>query len=82
MEAIGGEGWYISYSFLTLKLDGVRGQRQAPDALYTREKDSGTHWIGGWVGPRAGLDTEVRGQILSPLPGIETLWPVLHHKKI
>jgi hypothetical protein len=24
----------------------------------------GTHWIGGWVGLRAGLDTEARGKIL------------------
>jgi hypothetical protein len=27
------------------------------------------------VGPRAGLDTEVRGKIISPLPGIEPLSP-------
>jgi hypothetical protein len=27
------------------------------------------------VGPRAGLDTEVRGKILSPLPGIESRSP-------
>jgi hypothetical protein len=27
------------------------------------------------VGPRAGLDTEVRGKILSPLPGIEPRSP-------
>jgi hypothetical protein len=25
------------------------------------------------MGPRAGLDTEVRGKILSPLPGIEPI---------
>jgi hypothetical protein len=31
----------------------------------------GTHCTGGWVGPRAGLDTETTGKILSPLPGIE-----------
>jgi hypothetical protein len=31
----------------------------------------GTHCTGGWVGPRAGLDTEVRGKILSPLQGSE-----------
>jgi hypothetical protein len=31
----------------------------------------GTHWTGGWVGPRAGLDTEARGEILSPFPGME-----------
>jgi hypothetical protein len=28
------------------------------------ERTPGTHWTGGWVGPRAGLDTEVRGKIL------------------
>ena len=34
---------------------GVKGQRHAPAALYTRERP-GTHCIGSWVGPRAGLD--------------------------
>jgi hypothetical protein len=33
----------------------VRGQRHALTTLYPREKP-GTHCIGGWVGPRAGLD--------------------------
>jgi hypothetical protein len=28
------------------------------------ERTPGTHWTGGWVGPRAGLDTEARGHIL------------------
>ena len=36
-------------------LDGVGGQRQAPSAL-PPERKSGTYCIGGWVGPRAGLD--------------------------
>jgi hypothetical protein len=37
------------------------------------------HWerTEGWVGPRDGLDTEVRGNILSPLPGIEPPSPGL-----
>jgi hypothetical protein len=39
------------------------------------ERTLGTHCTGGWVGPRAGLDTEVRGKILSPLPGIEPRSP-------
>jgi hypothetical protein len=30
------------------------------------------------VGPRAGLDTEARGKILLPLPGIEPQSPYLH----
>jgi hypothetical protein len=50
---------------LTSATEGVSGQRHAPAALYSREKTPGTHWTGGWVGPRAGLDTEVRGKILS-----------------
>jgi hypothetical protein len=28
------------------------------------ERTTGTHCTGGWVGPRAGLDTEVRGKII------------------
>jgi hypothetical protein len=39
------------------------------------ERTPGTHCTGGWVGPRAGLDTEVRGKILSTLPGIEPRSP-------
>jgi hypothetical protein len=27
-----------------------------PQLLYPRRKSPGTHWIGGWVDPRAGLD--------------------------
>jgi len=37
----------------------VSGQRHVPVALYPRRKDPGTHWTGGWVGPRAGLNTEL-----------------------
>jgi hypothetical protein len=36
-----------------------------------RERTPGTHCTGGWVDPRAGLDTEATGKILSRLPGIE-----------
>jgi hypothetical protein len=50
---------------------GVSGQRHAPAALYPGERTPGTHCTGGWMGPRAGLDTEARRKILLPLPGIE-----------
>jgi hypothetical protein len=37
---------------------GVSVQRHTPAALYSQGKDPpGSHWVGGWVGPRAGLDT-------------------------
>jgi hypothetical protein len=39
------------------------------------ERTPGTHCTGGWVGPRAGLDTEVRGKIISPQPWIERWSP-------
>jgi hypothetical protein len=57
-----GERSYSSYSFLTSALDEVSGQRHAPTALCP-------HCTGGWVGPRAGLDTEARGKILCPCRG-------------
>ena len=38
-----------------MALEGVSGQRHVPAALYPRERP-GTHCIGGWVGPRDGLD--------------------------
>jgi hypothetical protein len=40
---------------LTTALEGVKGQRHAPAVFYPRERP-GTHYTGGWVGPRAGLD--------------------------
>jgi hypothetical protein len=42
---------------------GVSGQRHAPAALYPLGKNPGTHWIGGWMGPRAGLDAGARIKI-------------------
>jgi hypothetical protein len=51
---------------------GVTAQRHSPAALYPTGKDPRT---GGWVDLRAGLRTEVRGKILSPLPGIEPRSP-------
>jgi hypothetical protein len=53
----------------------VSGQRHARPRYTPGERTPGTHWTGGWVGPRAGLDTEARGKLLSPLPGIEPRSP-------
>jgi hypothetical protein len=44
---------------------GVSGQRHVAAALYPREGTSGTHWIGGWVGLRAGLDRDAKGKIFA-----------------
>jgi hypothetical protein len=42
---------------------GVSGQHHTQAALYPWGKDPRYHCTGGWVGHRAGLDTEVRGKI-------------------
>jgi hypothetical protein len=63
---------------MTSALDGVSGQRHAPAVLYPRAKDPpGTHCTGGWVGLRAGLDTEDRGKILCPCRGSNPDRPVV-----
>jgi hypothetical protein len=43
----------------------VSGQLDAPAALLPRERAPSTHWIGGWVSPRAILDTVVKRKIPS-----------------
>ena len=57
---------------MTTALEGVRGQRHAPAALYARERP---HCTGGWVGPRAGLDRCGKSR---PPPGFDprTVQPV------
>jgi hypothetical protein len=44
-----------------------------PLSLYTRGKISGTHWIGGWVGPTAVLDDMERWEFLT-LPGLAFIY--------
>jgi hypothetical protein len=44
----------------------------SPQLLYPGERDPGTHSIGCWVGPRAGLDEMEKWKFLT-LPGLE-LW--------
>jgi hypothetical protein len=45
----------------------MSGQLHAPATLPPRERALGTHWIGGWVDPRAVLDTAVvKRKIHSP----------------
>jgi len=61
----------------------VSGQRHAPAALSPRKRAPGTHWIGGWVSPRGGLDAVVKRKIPSPWWDLDPLHtahsPVLYH---
>jgi hypothetical protein len=55
----------IDPPFLTSELDG--GEWSALRSGYSPPR---THWVGGWVGPRAGLVAVEKRKIL-PLQGIE-----------
>jgi hypothetical protein len=83
MEALGGRGSIApTYSRPRYWL-GVSCQRHAPAALLPPgERTPGTHCTGGWVDPRAGLDTEARGKILCPRRGSNPdrpVQPVVRH---
>jgi hypothetical protein len=47
-----------------------------PRPLYLRERAPDTHWIGGWVGPRAGLDMVSKRKIPSPRREPQTDHPI------
>jgi hypothetical protein len=69
-----GERKYSSYSFFTLELDGVSGQRHDPAALYPWGKDPRHPLDSRLDGPQSwsGHTTDYRNILLS-LPGIEPL---------
>jgi hypothetical protein len=55
--------------FLTSALAGGEWSGSSPGRFTPGERAPGTHWIGGWVDPRAGLDVKKR-KFLT-LPGLE-----------
>jgi hypothetical protein len=65
-EGVLGEWKYVSTYSLTSALDGDEWSASRPGRFTSRERTPGTHWIGGWVGPRAVLDTAVKRKIPSP----------------
>jgi hypothetical protein len=74
---LGGEE-YSSYSFSTSALDGGEWSASRPCRAFTPgESTPGTHFTGGWVGPRAGLDSEARGKIICPCRGSNPDRPVV-----
>jgi hypothetical protein len=59
---------------------GVSGQLHVPAALFPLERTPGTHCTGGWVGVRAGLDTEATVKILCLCWGTNSIRPVRSQK--
>jgi hypothetical protein len=56
--------------FLISALDGGEWSASHPAPFTPRETASGTHWIGGWMDLRAGLDDVEKRKFLT-LPGLE-----------
>jgi hypothetical protein len=61
-EGILGSGG-IAPQFLTSALD-AEWSASRPDCFTPGERAPGTHWIGGWVDPRAGFDAVEKTKIL------------------
>jgi hypothetical protein len=60
----GVEVWL--HEFFNSPLDEGEWSASRPGHFSSRERAPDTHWIGGWVGLRAGLDTVVKRKIPSP----------------
>ena len=70
-EGTYAESRYSSTFSLTWVLDWVGGQRLAPATL--RPERTGTHCIGGWVGPKAGMDGCGISRHRDSIPGPSSL---------
>jgi hypothetical protein len=64
-EGVLWEWRYSCTHSLTSALDGGEWSASRSSGFTPRERVSDTHWIGGWVGPRAVLDTVVKKKIPS-----------------
>jgi hypothetical protein len=69
MKAYGGVDVEI-HIFLTSALAGGECSASRPGRFTPGERAPGTHWMGGWVDPRAGLDDVEKRKFLT-LPGLE-----------
>jgi hypothetical protein len=74
MKEYGGVDVQI-HIFLISTLVGGESSASRPGS-FTPRKSPGIHWIGGWVGPRAGLD-DVENRKNFTLPGLEIRPPRL-----
>jgi len=64
-------GWrYSATHSLTIVLGG-EWSASHPHHFTCRERAPSTHWMGGWMGPRVGMDMMEKRKIPSPPLGIE-----------
>jgi hypothetical protein len=56
------------HAFLTSALDGDKWSASRPGRFTAGERTPGTHWIGGWVGPIAGLHVVFKRKKIHSFP--------------
>jgi hypothetical protein len=61
MKAYGEVDVWI-HIFLSSALVGGEWSASHPGRFIPGERATGTHWIGGWMGPRVGLDDMEKGK--------------------
>jgi hypothetical protein len=64
MKTYGGVAVWM-HVFLILVLVGGEWSASRPGRYTPKERAPGTHWVGGWVGPRAGLDIVEKRKFLT-----------------
>jgi hypothetical protein len=69
MKAYGEVDVQINIS-LTSALTGVEWSASGAGRFTPGERSTSTHWILGWVGPKAGLDDMEKRKLLT-LPGLK-----------
>jgi hypothetical protein len=73
-----GERRYSSYSYLTSATRWGWVVSVTPRPRFTPgERSPGTHWIGGWVDPRAALDVGAKRKVLCPCRGSNLDHPIV-----
>jgi hypothetical protein len=60
----------VQIHVLTSALVGGEWLASRPGRFTPEERSPDTHWIGGLMGPRAGLDDTEKGKVLT-VPGLE-----------
>jgi len=71
MKTYGGVNVEL-HAFLTSALDGHEWSASRRGCFSSKERDSGVHLIGGWVGSTPGLNATVKWKKSLPLPEIES----------
>jgi hypothetical protein len=65
MKACGGVELQL-HAFFDFSTDGGERSASLPDCFTPGERAPGTHWIGGCMGPRAGMDAIAKRKIPNP----------------